>query len=284
VRAFTIPGRTAGISPLKHFQMLIETGSDALAYGRDWFRGGGFPPGTFQNTQYEVDDDQSEKIRAKLVDAQRRRVPLVYGRDWEYKPVQVPPDQAQFIQTMQLNATQIAAVYGVPANKVGGTTAAGSVTYANAVAEQLGLVQDTLDPWLVRLEAALADCLPASQTAQFNRNARLRMDPQTRWTMYQTARNIGGMNLDEIRGLEDMDPLPKATNGDDWDGTDYTPLQVAIAAARGAKELLGEGDAPQSFATPPKTAAPGPQAPHLVPMPVPAANGSNGNGRAPHPG
>jgi hypothetical protein len=51
IPAFTVPGRTEGISPLRYFQLLIESGIDALAYGRDWYRAGGFPPGTFQNTQ-----------------------------------------------------------------------------------------------------------------------------------------------------------------------------------------------------------------------------------------
>jgi HK97 family phage portal protein len=84
VNAFTIPGRSLGISPLRYFQMLIESGHHALAYGDGWYESGGFPPGTFQNSQYEVDDTQSEKIKRKLVQAQRRREPLVYGRDWEY--------------------------------------------------------------------------------------------------------------------------------------------------------------------------------------------------------
>ena len=43
----------------------------------------------------------------------------MYGRDWEYTPIRVPPNEAQFIESQQLTATQIAAVYGV-ARKVGG--------------------------------------------------------------------------------------------------------------------------------------------------------------------
>ena len=244
VNAFTIPGRSLGISPMRYFQLLIEAGHGALAYGDGWYRSGGFPPGTFQNKNYEVTDEQATEIKRKLVRAQRRREPLVYGADWEYKPVVVPPNEAQFVEAMQLNATQIAAIYGVPPHRVGGSTAGGSVNYSNVESEGLALVQDTLDPWLVRLETALADCLPVSQYAQFNRNARLRTTIAERYAAYRTARDIGIYNVDEIRDLEDRPPIPKPKDADDYDGTDYTPLQIQVAAARGIKEIIGEGNGP----------------------------------------
>jgi HK97 family phage portal protein len=288
VRAFTVPGCTAGISPLRNFQMLIEAGIDALGYGADWYKSGGFPPGTFQNTQWEVDDEQASKIKAQLVRAQRRREPLVYGRDWEYKPVAVPPNEAQFVEAMQLNATQIASVYGVPPHRVGGVRG-DSMTYTNVEAEGIAMIADTLDPWLVRLETALDDVLPALQTAVFNRNSRNRTDITTRFNSYRAARDIGLMNVDEIRAIEDLPPLPKPTDPSDYDGTDYTPLQIQVAAARGLKELVGEGTTGQPLSNPanlPRRPVPGqlPVAPgpaQQAPAPgqsqqVPAVNG---NGR-----
>lgn len=290
VRAFTVPGRTAGISPLRAFQMLIESGLDALAYGRDWFSSGGFPPGTFQNTQYEVEDEQSNKIKAKLVAAQRRREPLVFGRDWTYTPISVPPNEAQFVEAMQLNASQIAAIYGVPPHRVGGSTAGGSITYSNSEAEAIGLISDTLDPWLVRLETALSsECLPSAQYAQFNRNARLRSSTADRYGVYRTARDIGILNVNEIRALEDMEPLPKSRGDEDYDGDDYTPLQIQIAAARGLKEAIGGPQAETPVPAVPARPGPGqaqhpPLPPGQQPAPVPAANGKgSANGQHPRP-
>src|SRR5215475_5248879 len=278
IRAFTVPGKTAGVSPLQQFQMLIESGIDALSYGADWYKAGGFPPGTFQNSQYEVDPEQSSQIRAQLVRSMRRREPLVYGRDWEYKPITVPPNEAQFVEAMQLNATQIAAIYGVPPHRVGGTSAGGgNITYSNAEAEQIGFVQDSLDPWLVRFETAMRDYLPASQYAQFNRNSRVRTDITTRYNAYRVARDIGLFNVDELREFEDAPPLPKPKDDGDYDGADYTPLAIQVAAARGTRTLLGEGaGAPQVMQQPAKPALPK----TTSAAPIPAANG-NGNGRRP---
>ena len=90
---------------------------------------GGFPPGTFQNINEEVDSQQAKEIRRMLTDTIRERQPLVYGRDWDYKPLVVPQDEATFIKSMQLNATQVAAVFGVDPKRVGGTRADG-MTYS----------------------------------------------------------------------------------------------------------------------------------------------------------
>jgi HK97 family phage portal protein len=280
IRGLSVAGQTEAVSPLRAFQILIQSGHDAQAYGADWFKGGGFPPGVFQNTAYEVEDEQSDKIRSKLVRAQRNREPLVYGRDWDYKPIAVPPNEAQFIESQQLTATQIAGIYGVPPERIGGSRG-DSLTYSTQEQESISLITDTLDPWLVRFEEALSESLPSAQYAEFDRDARIRHDITTRWNVYQTARNIGGLNVDEIRELEQREPVPKPKDNNDYDGSDFTPLQIMVAAARGLKEEIGTG--PEDQPNPQVPVKPG-QQPVLppvnqVPPPVPAVNGS---GRARH--
>lgn len=181
-----------------------------------------------------MDEEQSAAIRRKLVNAQRNREPLVYGRDWEYKPIAVPPNEAQFVEAQQLNATQIACIYGVQPRRAGGIHG-DSQTYSNVQMDQVAEIADTLDPWLVRLETALDDCLPSPQYAQFNRDARLRTTATDRWAVYKTARDIGILTPNDIRDLEEMDRLP-GTLGDD-----PLPLEVLVAMARGIKEI------PKSF-------------------------------------
>jgi HK97 family phage portal protein len=231
MRAFAIAGQTEGISPVGYFQMLIESGHDALAYGADWYKAGGFPPGTFQNTQYEVDDEQSDKIRDKVTQSIRRRQPLVFGRDWNYNPISVRPNEAQFIESMQLNATQIASIYGVPPERIGGKRG-DSLTYSTQEGNSIALVTDTLDPWLVRFESALFGLLPEKQYVRFNRDARIRTDVKTRYETYKIARDIGLVCVDELRMLEDREPVPVSDDGVKQ-GQDYTPLLVMIAEARG---------------------------------------------------
>jgi HK97 family phage portal protein len=286
IRAFALPGRTEAVSPLRAFQALIESGHAALEYGDGWYRSGGFPPGTFQNTAYEVTNEQSAEIKKLLVNAIRRHEPLVHGRDWTFTPISVPPNEAQFIEAQQLTATQIASVYGVMARKAGGIHG-DSQTYSNVAMDQLNEITETLDPWLVRFESALNRCLPVAQSVSFNRDARIRYDLTSRYAAYASARNTGFLNVNEVRELEDREPLPKPRTQDDYDGADWTPLSIQVAAARGAKEILGtgeDGSGPQTFGPAAKPgAAPGVLGALQPHPPVPSApvngNGKNGSGK-----
>lgn len=211
LKAFGVPGRVEGISPLRHHAMLWFQGREALKYSSDWFQNGGFPPGTFQNVSEEVNESQSNEIRRRLTDAIRLRQPLVYGSDWDYKPITVPQDEATFITAMQLNATQVAAIYGVRAQRVGGTRNDG-MAYSNQTEDQLDELQNTLRPWLRRWEDLLTSMLPSTQFVRFDTDAYLKMDPKTRAGVEQIQRNIGTRTVNEIRAEHDLPPLP---TGDD---------------------------------------------------------------------
>lgn len=211
LKAFSVAGRVEGISPIRAFAALISQGLQALDYSQSWFANGGFPPGTFRNINEEVDQQQARQIRTTLTDTIRMRQPLVFGRDWEYTPISVPLNEAIFIQGMQLNATQVAAIYGVQPWRVGGTRADG-LTYSNVTQNQLDELQTTLRPWLRRWEHLLTSLLPATQYAKFDTDEFLRMDPHTRNEVYQIQRNIGTRTATEIRADDDRPPL---TGGDD---------------------------------------------------------------------
>jgi phage portal protein BeeE len=103
---FAIPGRRCGLSPIGSFARTLGVGLQAQAYASDWFGAGGFPPGTFKNTQKTVPQQESDAIKARLTSAIRQRQPLVYGSDWDYNPISVPPEEAQFVQTVKMTTTK----------------------------------------------------------------------------------------------------------------------------------------------------------------------------------
>lgn len=238
VRAFALAGRTEGISPMRAFAMTILNGLEAQQYGTDWYSNGGFPTGTFQNLECEVDREQANEIRGMLVDALRTRTPLVFGRDWSFKEISVPPSEAQFIDAIRMNASQVAAVYGLPAERVGGSRG-DSMNYANSQDSALQIIE-ALRPWLVRLETAFADLLPANRYVRFDTDALLKTDLKTRTGIYQIQRSIGVRTVDELRALEDLPPMPGNV------GNEAIPLSVMMALARSAraipKSMIGQLD------------------------------------------
>jgi HK97 family phage portal protein len=229
IKAFSLAGRTEGISPLRAFALTILNGLEATRFGTDWFKAGGFPPGTFKNNEIEIDPSQAAEIRSALNQSIRNRTPLVYGRDWDYHPVTVPPSEAQFIEAMQMNATQLAAVYGLPPDRVGGKRG-DSLTYSTVQQGALQIIE-ALRPWLVRLETAFFKLLPANRYARFATDALLKADLAERANIYKTWRDIGFKSIDEMRDTEDLEPLPQQM------GKDTIPLDAIVAMARSTRAI-----------------------------------------------
>ncbi len=219
----TVPGRTLGLSPIEAFALTVDAGLKAQQFGSDWFSSGGVPPGTFKNTATTLSVEQMNVIKARLVEAIRTRQPIVYGSDWDFNPITIPPEQAQFVESQKLTANQIAAIYGIEPEEIGGEPA-NSLTYNNEEMRQTKRLAN-LRPWLVRLETGLSALLPERQYVKFNADAVIRADLKTRHEVYKIARDIGSLNVDEIRALEDRPPLP------DGQGQEFVPTAMKQQAA-----------------------------------------------------
>jgi HK97 family phage portal protein len=241
---FVMPGRVWGLSPLGAYAATVSTGLAAQKFSADWFAGGGAPPGTFKNETQTLDQTEATVMKKRFGQAMRSHEPIVFGRDWTYTPISVSANEARFVETMRLGATQIAAIYGIPPELIGGETG-GSMSYSSPEQREIEFIQFSLLQWIVKLESHFSALLPPGQYVKFNVDAMIRTDAQTRYSTYQTARMIGMLNIDEIRALEDMAPLPNGA------GQDYTPLAVKQLTSEAPQlrsseaerlRLVGNGD------------------------------------------
>ncbi len=204
---FTLPGQVEGLSPVGAFARTMGIGLHAETFASDWFAGGGFPPGTFRNTEKQlVSAEEAEVLKARLVQSIRSRKPIVYGRDWEYNPVSVPAKEAQFLETIKATATQVAHIYGIPPEEIGGESGS-SMTYATVELNQIRLA-GALRQWMVTFEEAMFALLPERQYVRFNADALVRTDLRTRWEVNRLRVEMGAASVDEIRVQEDLTPLP----------------------------------------------------------------------------
>jgi HK97 family phage portal protein len=221
---FPVPGRIWGLSPMAAYAATVQAALGAQEYAASWFAGGGAPPGTFKNETQTLEPKTVEAVKARLVKAIRTREPIVYGRDWTYTPISINPEEAQFIESQQLGATQIAAIYGVPPEKIGGQ-AGGALTYNTVELNQISAQTDAVRPWVTKLEAKFFQLLPERQYVKFGMDAVVRADTLTRHRVYEIDRKIGLRSIDELRALEDLEPLP------DGQGADFAPLGQADSQA-----------------------------------------------------
>jgi phage portal protein BeeE len=223
IPALVVPGQRAGISPLHAAREAIDAGLRAQEFTRDWFENRAVPGMVLKNEAKTLDDTQATAVKDRMKATLRSGEPFVTGKDWALDVLKLPAEDAGFVAATKLTATQVANIYGIPPEMIGGEVA-NSLTYSTVELNQIAFLTNTLRPWIVRLEAALSSLLPQPQFVKFNVDALLRVDTKTRWETHKIRREIGATNIDEIRALEDEDPLP------DDKGQDYTPLAKVGAA------------------------------------------------------
>lgn len=202
------PGIPWGLSPIRYHAETIGLGIAAGRWGGSFFGRECRPAGvlTFDGTANDDDiRELTEHWREQHMGVRRIAV-LEKGLD--YKPIEVPPEEAQFLDTQRLNLQQICGIYGVPVELIGSGVTGESITYSNVVDRPLTLLKFGVQPWLVRLEAALAELLPRGMVAKFDPAGLLRADQKTRYESYTMALDAGWLTVNEVRAQEDLPPLP----------------------------------------------------------------------------
>jgi HK97 family phage portal protein len=245
IPGYVLPGRVLGLSPIKAFALQVDTGLMAQQFGADFFRNGGHPSALLKNAKVERDEDAVKRVRSRFMAAVSGREPAVMTGGWEYEAIQIAPEESQFIETLKLNATQIAAIYGVPPERVGGESG-NSMTYANVEASQISYVTSSLRPWVVRLERAFSRLVPDGQFIRFNTDALIRADVNARHRAHMLALQGGWLSVNEVRAIEDRPPIesgdeylwpPMRMQLDDYElklGADGDPAAAPVDIPNGA--------------------------------------------------
>ena len=206
VVGYARPGSAVGLSPVANFAHTVDMGVGAASAARDWYRNGAMPNYSLKNTAQIVSPEMAELAKARWKSSQRTGEPFVAGADWELRPIGVNATDARFLEAIRATATQIASIYRIPPEKIGGDTGS-SMTYATTEQQSIDFLTHSLMPWLVRIESAISAVMPRPIFAKFNADAMIRTDTLTRMQVHEIALRTGIETLDEGRALEDRPPL-----------------------------------------------------------------------------
>ena len=199
------PGRRLALSPIEHQAAIICAGMSAQEYA-DLKRGGGLPPVVIKNSQRTVTPEVAGAMRARSSASFAKGEPFVVGNDWDLTAISIPPNQAQFVETLKMTANQIAAAFGIEPTEVGGTPG-GSLTYNTEELRQINRAAN-MRPYLTRMEKGLSRVMPQRQYIKFNVDATMRVDIKTRIEVEGAQIQDGRMSVNEARELEDRTPVP----------------------------------------------------------------------------
>jgi HK97 family phage portal protein len=232
------PGYVLGMSPLQIFIATVKAGLSAQEYS-DIKRGGGVPPAVLKNAQRTLTPEEAEVVRGRAVTSFQRGEPFVTGNDWDLSLLTIPPNQAQFIETLKLTSSQVAAIFGVDPVEVGGE-APNSLTYATEEARQIKRAAN-VSPYVERIERAVSRVLPEKQYIKFNTDAKIRADVSTRTDIVGAQVADGRLSVNEARALEDRPPVP---GGDAYNIGGSAPMTRRPASDTQPPVRQREGETP----------------------------------------
>lgn len=161
------------------------------------------------------------------------------------KPTMVDRDleKTQALESRKFAVSEICRIFGVPPHLCMDLEHA---TFTNIEQQSAEFVRDAINPLSVRIEQAMfRDLLTPRERRtyffKFNTNGLLRGDTAARTAYYNSARQNGWMSADEIRALEDMNPLPEGAGGGLYtvNGNMISLANVPLNIPRGAQKGAG---------------------------------------------
>lgn len=226
IPAILTPQSFIGLSPVEYQRQSWAVAAAAAQYGGNFYANSANPSGALL-----VPGDLSEEETLELARAWKQahqgignaQYPAVLTNGVTWQQVSVTPEQAQFLATRAYQRDEIISFFRIPPHMVAvvDRTPVGTLSVE---AMSMQFVANTLAPWLVRIEQYFGKLLRPSQTCKFDLSSRLRGDTLQRFQAYQIARNGGWLNVDEIRGKEEMPDVPDGSGKNFLQPMNMAPL------------------------------------------------------------
>ena len=226
-----MPGRVLGLSPVALHATTIGVTLRAGMFADQFFADGAHPSAMLTN-KGRLTDAQASAAKARLVDAMRgSREPLELGEGWEFKAIQVTPEESQFLETQAFTEAQCARMFGPGFAEVMGYETGGSMTYANVVDRRQDLLVLSMNKWIRRADRILTQLLPPStQTVRLDRDALLEATTLQRFQAHELALRNRWRTVNEVRAIEDLEPVAW---GDEPNGATATTTNNAQGVTSG---------------------------------------------------
>lgn len=206
-----------GLSPLAVARETIGQAIAANDFGGSVFKNGGKLSGILKVTQRLSPEQQHDILEAWnksfTGSTNAGKTGLLHnGADFQQASMSLV--DAQFLETMKFNRSQIAGIYGVPPHMIGDLERA---TFSNIEHQSIDFVIYSLLPYIVNFEQTVVrDLLTPRERlqyhAKFSVDGLLRGDSQARAEFYKALFNMGAIEIDEIRGFENMNPVHGGNN------------------------------------------------------------------------
>lgn len=216
-----IPGLTLdgyiGVTPLTYAALTIDIGLSQDKFERNFYFNRASTSGIFQYPN-ELGDEAFQRLKKDIkknyTGLQNAGVPMILEGGGQFKEVTMKLTDAQFLESKRFRIEDVCRIFRIPLHLVQDLTRS---TNNNIEHQSLEFIVYTMLPWFKRWEENLNLQLLSDESKRKNRyfefkvDALLRGDAATRASAYAQGRQWGWISVNDIRRLENMDPIP---NGD----------------------------------------------------------------------
>ena len=205
-----------GYSPIAMAKNAVGMTLACEEYGASFFANGANPGGVLEHPGVLKDPSKvRESWNSVYRGVNNAHKIAVLEEGMKYQQIGIPPEEAQFLETRKFQINEIARLYRIPPHMVGDLDKS---SFSNIEQQSLEFVKYTLDPWVIRWEQSLQRSLllPGEKGKYFiklNVDGLLRGDYQSRMNGYAVGRQNGWFSANDIREMENMNPIPNEEGG-----------------------------------------------------------------------
>lgn len=253
-----------GYSVVRMAARSMGAGLQMDAFSESFFENGAMPGHVLKHPS-KLSEEQIRDYK-RLIDMQvggagKAGSTLILSNGLDFTNIGMPLEDAQFIEQRKFGVNEVARWFRIPSHKLADLERA---TLNNVEQQNIEFGTDTITPWAVRWETEanlklFGQIQRGTWYVRHNLDALLRGDFKSRMEGYAQGRQWGWLSADDVRELEEMNPLP------DGAGETYlVPVNMTDAAQlrrlSAAQADKAEADA-ETAANPPE--------PQAIPFPAP---------------
>ena len=206
-----------GLSPIGQAREAVGLALATEEYGARFFGNGARPGGVIEFPGVMKEPEKLRKSWNDVFQGPRNSHKVaILEQGSKYHAIGIPPEEAQFLETRKFQINEICRIFRVPPHLVGDLEKA---TFSNIEHQSIEFVEHTVRPWLVRWEqeiwrSLLAESERKTYFVRFNVDGLLRGDYAARMQGYSVGRQNGWLSANDIRRLENLNPISKDEGGD----------------------------------------------------------------------
>jgi len=235
-----------GYPPLQYAREIAALALAAEEYGSEFFAHGAVASGIVElpgKLSEQALKNFQESFREKYEGLGNRHRILFLEQGLKFHQTTIQNDNAQFLETRKYQVEEVARFFGVPPHKIASLDRS---TFSNIEHQSIEFVQDCIRPRAVNWEQQIRRQLlgPEGKKRYYVEHVLdglLRGDVQSRAQYYRTGRNDGWLSANDIRELENMNPIPEEEGGDAYlINGNMMPITSAAPVGRGVDEENGQ--------------------------------------------